>query len=224
MNAQADGLSQVPVRSSYLPWTQEPICAGLVKFHMFTASQLRRLNYQGTNKGTKNRASYHLKRLTELGYVRRFKGVYAGAAEYIYTPPSSKARRPDMHMLDVNELYVRLEEAHPAELTFHPEPMCHVSVGHMLLKPDAYIDLGHMRYFIEMDEFTELSLAILSAKMRRYVTAYEHWPDSTFPLCVWVCHEPDRRRFIMEAIRRQSIPELFECVLFDEATSRLLKG
>jgi Replication-relaxation len=170
--------------------------------------------------------------------VRRVWGVYGQNAEYVYVPATSKDRTPNMHRLDITELGVQLVENHVRQVSelvtantqvyvysciFDPEPWSHVQVGRMTLKPDAYTDLGTMRYFIEMDRDTEHP-SILSQKMRRYVSAYEQWDDPTFPLCVWVVHNADRKRTMDNVIRRQTLPALFACVLFDEAASYLTKG
>jgi hypothetical protein len=48
------------------------------------ASQVRRLLYTGSGEGTRVRSQRHLKRLTDLGLIRRLWGVYDGPAEYIY--------------------------------------------------------------------------------------------------------------------------------------------
>jgi hypothetical protein len=155
------------------------------------------------------------------------------APEYVYLPPSSKARTADMHTLDINELYVRLSESrnngflddspsHAREgLIFDPEPWCHVNVGHMVLKPDAYVDLGRMRFFIEMDRGTEFRSA-LAQKMRRYIAAFERWDEPTFPQVVFVCHDSDRQRFINSVIKSQTEPRLFVCRLFDEVVGTML--
>jgi hypothetical protein len=138
-----------------------------------------------------------------------------------------------MHTLDINELYVRLQcklnrnlvyidQREVNQIIFDPEPWCHVQVGHMVLKPDAYIDLGRMRYFLELDRGTEFR-SMLAQKMRRYVVAYEHWEEPTFPLILFVCHDADRKRFIESVIRAQSEPRLFVCELFSEVIGTLTK-
>jgi hypothetical protein len=177
--------------SSALPLPASAILSTGGRFSMLTSSQLHRLHYHATNPGAYVRSRRHLARLTKLGLLRRFWGVYMDAPEYVYLPPSSKARTADMHTLDINELYVRLSESrnngflddspsHAREgLIFDPEPWCHVNVGHMVLKPDAYVDLGRMRFFIEMDRGTEFRSA-LAQKMRRYIAAFERWDEPTF--------------------------------------------
>lgn len=107
-------------------------------------------------------------------------------------------------------------------MVFDPEPWCHVQIGQMELKPDAYVDLGDYRYWLEMDLGSEYR-SQLSAKMARYVKAYEQWTEPTFPLVVWVCHDEDRRRFIESVVKRQSVRGLFTVVLFDDAVSYILK-
>ena len=76
------------------------------------ASQVRRLLYTGSGEGTRVRSQRHLKRLTDLGLIRRLWGVYDGPAEYIYVLAGTTGRGPVFHTLDISELYVRLPERH----------------------------------------------------------------------------------------------------------------
>lgn len=211
--------------NSFLPLTAEDIVSTVVRFGQVSSSQLRRLHYKGTDKGKKIRSRRHLTRLTKLGMLKRVWGIYDSAPEYIYLPPNSKARTANMHTLDITELYVGLVEPQLVisdykTVIFDPEPLSHVPVGHMILKPDCYIDTGKMRYFGEIDRGTEFS-AVLAQKMHRYVAAYEQWEESTFPLVVWICHDADRKRFIEAVVKRQSIRGLFTVVLFDDAVKLL---
>ena len=64
----------------------------------------------------------------------------------------------------------------------------------------------------------------LAEKMRRYVRAYEVWDEPTFPLCVWIVHDTDRKRFIEGVIKRQAEPRLFTVMLFDDVVDKLTKG
>ena len=58
------------------------------------------------------RSQRHLKRLTDLGLIRRLWGVYDGPAEYIYVLAGTTGRGPVFHTLDISELYVRLHKRH----------------------------------------------------------------------------------------------------------------
>ena len=146
-SARADGPVPKSTPYSFLPWTAEGILVDVARFSMLATSQLRRLHYRsGTAKGRLVRCSKHLKRLTDVGLVKRIHGVYDGPPEYIYLPTSSKARRADMHTLDITELYVRLKTQHSAfgvdsqaGFVFDPEPWCHRTIGHIALKPDALL-------------------------------------------------------------------------------------
>jgi hypothetical protein len=217
-----------PHPHSILPSTADGLQTTVTTFRHATASQLRRLHYPyGTQKGKEVRSRRHLKRLTDLGLLRRVRGVYNGVAEYVYMPPNIKSQ-PDAHTLDIIELYVRHVEAfnisdptyqkNPETLIYVPEPWCHVPLGHMTLKPDGFIDTDHMKYYLEMDRGTEFA-SQLAEKMRRYQRAYEQWPEDVFPLCVWVVHNVARQRFIESVIKRQAEPRLFETCLFNEFTS-----
>jgi hypothetical protein len=130
-----------------------------------TSSQVRRLLYVGSPQGARIRSQRHLKRLYELGLIRRVWSVYENRpAEYLYMPAGSTTRGAVMHTLDISELYVRLAEHYrdrglftgaDAEVNgfvYDREPWCHLQVGHLVLKPDAYLDLGGSRKaFIEVD-------------------------------------------------------------------------
>ena len=145
-------------RYSPLPLPTPAILASVARFRQLTTSQLRRLHYlQGSLRSKQIRASRHLKRLNDLGLLRRVWGLY-DRPEYVYMPPDSKARASSAHTLDITELYVRLKGVESATFNFDPEPWCHVQLGHMTLKPDFYLDLGSMRYFGELDRGTEYRL------------------------------------------------------------------
>ena len=205
-----------------LPLPAGDLIASVQRFHMLTTSQLRRLHYrQGSARSREIRCSRHLKRLYDLGLLKRIWGYYNDRAEYVYLPADSKARRADMHTLDINELYVRLVGTSMSLPIFDPEPWCHVQVGHMTLKPDAYLDTGRMRYFIEMDESSQYR-SVISQKMRRYASAYERWSEPTFPLVVFVCHDTNRMRFLEAVAKSQALPALFRVVYFHEVVWRLL--
>lgn len=148
----------------------------------------------------------------------------AGSEGYIYLPAGSRTRTPDPHTLDITELYVRLVESEGELLAFDPEPYCHVQVGHIEVKPDGYIRLrtseGTFRYFIEVDRGTEWRPQ-LHAKMRRYVQAYNHWSEPSFPLCLFVVPDEMRRRLVETVVKRQETPGLFEVIEMDQAVKRL---
>jgi hypothetical protein len=61
------------------------------------ASQVRRLLYTGSAEGTRVRSQRHLKRLTDLGLIRRLWGIYDGPAEYIYMLAGTTGRGPVFH-------------------------------------------------------------------------------------------------------------------------------
>src|SRR5215211_2424736 len=96
--------------SSALSPQQLLVRQAVLKHGQLTASQVRRLLYTGSPEGARVRSQRHLKRLTDLGLIRRFWGVYDGPAEYIYMPAGSTTRAPVFHTLDISELYVRLSE------------------------------------------------------------------------------------------------------------------
>jgi len=161
----------------------------------------------------------HLDRLT-----RAHGGYGGGSGEYIYQLPTSKARAPDMHTLDIAELYVSLVESGAKVLAFDPEPYSYVQVGRVELKPDAYLRIQTVtdayQYFLEVDRGTEYR-SQLSAKMHRYVQAFHQWDEDTFPQVVWIVPDSERLDFVQSVIRRQKEADLFVCYRFCEAVEQL---
>lgn len=231
--ALADGTSSSHYPYSYLPWPSRAILSQVARMQMLTASQIRRLCYQtGTPTGREIRCRRHLARLTKLGMLRRFWGVY-DRPEYIYVPASSKARQQNMHTLDIAELYVRLMsqinmsadtyQRNAETLIFDPEPWCHVQLGHTQLKPDFYLEIDGKKRWGELDRGTEFR-TVLVQKMRRYHEVYEQWsPDELFPRIYWIVHDTNRLRFIENICKTMPEPRLFRCVLFDDAAGELTK-
>jgi hypothetical protein len=205
------------------------VLSTVTRYRQVTASQLLRLHFvDGTPRGRVVRCHRTLARLVELGLLSRLtraRGGYGGGSgEYIYQLPTSKTRGPNFHTLDITEIHVRLFESDAEVLAFDGEPWCHISVGHMELKPDFFVRLktasGVYQTFGEVDHGSEYK-SQLSTKMRRYVRAFNQWDEPTFPLVVWVCHDADRQRFIQSVIKRQEIPSLFVCYLFSDAIEKL---
>ena len=63
--------------------------------------------------------------------------------------------------------------------------------------------------------------AAIAAKMNRYVNAYNRTDGGSFPLVVWLAHDTDRVRTLQREANKR-LPELFRCVLFDQALSLIL--
>jgi hypothetical protein len=185
-----------------------------------TASQIRRALYRGTPRGATVRAQRHLKALTERGVIRRlsFKlsGFEKGSGEFVYTPAASKARIPNLHMLDITEIGVRLVEAGQRPMEFWPEPWSHDTWGGVSLKPDAYIKVGKRHFFLEIDRSSEYASA-LSAQMNAYLRAYYGMDGGSFPQVLFVCHSEERAKFIQREADKKSLRALFRVCQFDEA-------
>jgi hypothetical protein len=153
-------------------------------------------------------------------------GAYGAGVEYVYQLASTTARTPDMHTLDISELYVQLVENQSRQVSnmvFYPEPWSHTKVGHVQLKPDAYIEVGGVAYYAEIDRNSEWE-SQLTAKCRRYIQAIDsgHWPeDRAFPLVIWTVPNEARKKYLENIIHRLGETELFQVTLFDEA-ARLL--
>lgn len=224
------GVPSTPHPSSHLPLPTPFIQDTLTRFPMITASQLRRLLYHGTERGTKVRASRHLLRLWELGKVRRRWGIFEGYGqkEYVYYPPGKdNPPKPDDHTLWGVELYVRIIETLGRDVIYEFEP--HQRIGPVELQDDWYLELGpEHKFFIEIDLDTEKP-ARLREKMRNYVHAYEdYWDeqkhDGKFPLVTWIVQTPRRARTMEEAIRAVGVPHIFTVILFEAAAPKLTRG
>jgi predicted transcriptional regulator len=206
------------------------VLSSLLRFRQMTSSQVRRLHFpEGTQRGRIVRTQRCLARLVKLGQVEAITRPQAGrrgGAEYVYQLATSKTRVPDMHTLDIAELYVRLIESGAKVLTFQPEPYSYIDAGPVELKPDAYLRVqtstGTYRYFLEVDRSTEYR-AQLAAKMKRYVRALRHWDkeDGAFPQVVWIVPDSERLDFVQSVIRRQREADLFVCYRFSEAVEQL---
>lgn len=205
---------------SILSPTQSLVRQTIIRFGQASSSQVRDLHYQGTERGRAVRASRHLKALSERGFIKRIpyrlSGFGKGSGEYIYCPPESTARTPNLHTLDITELYVRLKLVVP-DVEFDPEPWAHTTYGGYKVTPDGYVKLPGAHYWIEIDRASE-SPSVISAKMNRYLTAYRSLDGGVFPQIVWLAHDVDRVRTLEREAKRKGEPGLFACLLFDEAT------
>jgi hypothetical protein len=232
-------------RFTSLSPTQQAVRSAVAKHGQLTASQVRRLLYEGSPEGVRVRSQRHLKRLTDLGLIRRFWGVYDGPAEFIYMPAGSTTRGPVFHTLDISELYVRLAEttslsmSHEYQLTndlvdiagrdvnqivFDREPWCHIKIGNVEVKPDAFLKFNEReQYFVEVDR-ASADRTKLSKKLRQYVNLYEQWDveidGETFPQVLYTVPDSDRKR-VIESVAKTQRYKLFKVMLFDEAVEKL---
>jgi hypothetical protein len=65
------------------------------------------------------------------------------------------------HTLDISVLYMRLHERHISngldeadngQIVFDREPWCHIKIGHIEVKPDAFLKFNEQaQYFVEVD-------------------------------------------------------------------------
>jgi hypothetical protein len=209
---------------SSLSSTQLSVVRTVYRYGQVSSSQLRRLHYIGTPRGTIVRSSRHLKALSERGAIKRLP--YKLSGEYVYTAPDSKARIPNLHTLDITELYVRLVEECvrrnlPGSLTFTPEPWSHDTWGGVLLKADAYVKVAGRHFAAEIDRGTEFASA-LSAQMNKYVAAYHGMDGGSFPQVIFLAHDADRVRFIQRQADKKRVQGLFEARLFDDAVELML--
>jgi hypothetical protein len=143
--------------------------------------------------------------------------------------PGPQAEVPDFHTLDISELYVRVivsrHSARNAEFVFDREPWCHIKIGHVEVKPDAFLKFNKQeQYFIEVDRASG-DRTKLAKKLRQYVNLYEAWDvdvdGETFPQVFCSVPNDDRRRVIHSVIKHQRYPSLFRVALFNEIVERL---
>lgn len=201
-----------PYRS--LSTNQDAIVSTITRFGQATSSMLRRLHYSyKTPRGAIVTCSDHLLKLSRQGYVHRIP--YKLNGEYAYAPKESKARIPNLHTLDITALYTELREHFGETMQFDPEPWAPAKWRGQAITPDAYVKLPKAHYLIEVDRSSE-SASVIALKMRRYVKAYEAMDGGAFPKVIWLAHDTDRVRTLQREANRK-LPELFECVLFDEA-------
>lgn len=204
------------------------------RYRQVTSGQLLRLYFNDNSpKSRRVRMCRTMKRLTKWGEVQRLTrpigGFQGGSGGFVYVPAGSRTRIPDPHTLDITEIYCQLVQVEykleTKLLAFDPEPYSYVELGHLELKPDAYVETrnpkGQLRCWLEVDLGTEYR-AQLNAKMRRYVNGYRKWSDKTYPLILFVVPDQDRLRFIERIIKDQEMPGLFDVVLFQNAVSYLI--
>lgn len=212
---------------SSLSPTQLAVVRTVYRYGQITASQIRRLHYVGTPRGTAVRASRHLKALSERGYIRRVPHKTStwerGSAEFVYSAPNSKAQGPNLHTIDIVELMVRLVESGADPLIYEPEPWSHDVWGGYALKPDAYVTVGRRHFFIEVDRGTEFASA-LSGQMTKYVNAYNGMDGGSFPQVIFLAHDADRVRFIKREADKKRVAGLFAIRLFDEGVKVMTNG
>lgn len=194
-----------------------------------TTSQVRRALYVGSQRGSAVRVARHLKALSERGEIKRLphklSGDLKGSGEYVYAPADSKARIPNLHMLDVTEVAVRLVGQPVRPVEFYPEPWCHDSWGGVALHPDFYVKIGGKQRFGEIDKSTEFAAA-LSKQMNDYLRAYNSVDGDKvpeFPKVVYICHSQERARFIQREINKKPLRALFEVCLFNDSIGVLTK-
>jgi len=240
------------------------ILTALRELRLLTGGQLRRLYFAEGDPVTQARkARAAVRRLLDVGIIlrlgRRIGGLRAGsdgqvialtrlgyAVVALATGETVRVRsiinrKPAFqdHLLAVNELYVRLQEAARTGavevLEFHAEPMAwrrFSGLGGQLvtLKPDAFVRLGvgeyEMSAFIEQDQDTE-SLPTIARKCEVYLAYYrtgqEEQRHGVFPLVWWLVPNSKRLNEIAGVIRRLSgeAHVLFRVALSGEAVTRL---
>lgn len=212
-----------------LPQRTPAIVNTITRHQQATASQLRRLHYAGlTERSAEVTSSRNLKRLTELGKLRRVLGVHDNRApEYIYTLPGSTAKPYD-HTLDITELYVLLVENHVrqvSEMVFAPEGWFDNKVGVLTVTADAYVEIGDRRRYIEIDLGSERP-NVLRKKMRHYHDIWsQEWDRDThggvWPTVVWIVHNRARQAEVRRCIASMPEPRLHVCWLMDEVAEKI---
>jgi hypothetical protein len=213
---------------------QSLVCQTITRFGQASTSQLRALHYTGTVYGNKTRSNRHLKALSERGLVRRIPhrlyGYQQGSGEFVYCPPESTARTPNLHTLDITGLYVALTNQcrQVSNMVFDPEPWAHTTYGGHAVTPDFYAFVAGGHFWGEVDRSSE-SPSVIGSKMARYVKAYRgnatesDQPDVVFPQVLWIAHDKDRVRILEREAQKKGVPGLFTCLLYDEAVAYMTK-
>jgi hypothetical protein len=222
------GLS--PLLVSRLSPRDHAIVITVERLKQLSTAQVQRLFFADgsvVSQGARTRrALARLHRWGVLGRIDRAVGGHNGGSDgYVYTSPQSRSRMPNMHTLDISEIYTRLVEMHRqgvvTVLSFDPEPYCHVFLGNFQYKPDGRIHLrtpsGEFLWFLELDRGSEWRTQ-LGDKMRRAHSAYNRWPEKTFPRVLWVVQDSQRADYIKSITRAQGI-DLFDVCLFSQAVS-----
>lgn len=191
------------------------IIATVRLFKQVTTDQLLRLYFSEPHTSPASRgvrARRKLRSLVDRGYIARMPrttgGASGGSGSFIYYPVGTKPRQPNLHTIDITELYVRLRADQ-----FVPEDREH------WLKPDAYVQVGKRIYYVEVDRGSEYKTQ-LKEKMRSYQRAYLKATGS-FPQVVYVVtFDPlglqRRVEFIHDIAKKMEVPELFWVCTMDE--------
>jgi hypothetical protein len=218
-----------------LPDRDVEIVTTVQRFRQITSGQILRLffadNSPASRKARMTRTMARLHRWGHVSRIPRAVGGWSGGSDgYTYIPPTSRARISDPHTLDITELNVQLREAERAGectlLAYDPEVFAHTTVGHLELKPDAYVRVrtpqGTFRYFVEVDRGTEWRHE-LAGKLRRYKQAFKQWDEPTFPLVLWSVPDEQRGRLLESVVKRSGEPDLFRVALADAVSKELVR-
>ncbi len=223
--ADAQALS----RFSHLSTRDSLLVSTLTLFRQASASQLTRLHFADgspASQGVRQRRA--CRRLVKWGAIgalpRPIGGGYGGSSQTIFIPAGSKTRQADMHTLNITELYVSLVESQAQLLAFDTEPYCHVQVGQIELKPDAFVDVrvGNKRtqYHIEVDLSSEFRPQ-LKAKMSAYNRAAHYWQEGNPPLVMFIVPDDVRKRFVESVVKKMNFPEQFRVVTFAQSIAEI---
>jgi hypothetical protein len=202
------------------------IVDGVVRFGQLTATQIERLYFndgsEASRTGRRNRALRRLVKWRTLGRIqeRVVGGWQSGSHGYVYTSPGSTAQLRNAHTLNVAELFVRLTEAPSIEvIQFDPEPR----IDGLSVVPDADVRVqmpkGRFHFYAEV-EFSAKSDERVRDKLKVYERAARN--AAHFPLVLYLAKDETRRRAIQRVIDGSSQRELFQAILFEDATSFLV--
>jgi hypothetical protein len=166
-----------------------------------------------------------LKRLTDARYLARLGrvvGGYGGKSEgfvyqlgpvgwrYLGKGGSYRPLRViDYHALTIADCFVMLKALERGgELTvisYEADPASRLTVGQILLTPDAYVELGvqalkrKFSLWLEVDRATE-NAEVIMGKCSRYWRAFQSWDGDVFPYIVFVVPDATRKREIERVI------------------------
>lgn len=224
------------VESSRVSERDRAVVELVAKFRQMTTGHIRDSLFSDLASATP--LDRTLKRLVEQNYLARLRrlvgGDLGGSGQFVYQlgragwklldkPGAYWAPRAvNLHTLAVTDCYVTLKRAERdgviEVLVFTTEPECHLTLGDVLLTPDAHIEIGHhvervkRAYFLEVDRGTEHADKIRD-KCTRYWRAFEMWQAEFFPTVLFVVPDERRVREIRNVVKGgpREAQALFKC-------------
>lgn len=195
--------------------------------------QVERICFAHNSPNSEGRqARRTLKRLVDTGYISRLKRSIGGDGSegYTYVPAQAEIRTPDLHTLDVSEVYTRLREAEAAGRCEIKEFEVEEMIRGTRTESDAYLwtrtQTTARDWYLEIDRGSH-KRPKMQQKLKSYVKAYQQETEN-FPAVLYIVTDSPRGRIaerkaqIKEWIRQVEHPAgLFTVCTLDEAIALL---